>query len=212
LTCCGAFRRTRNLSPALPATRSSIDISDPISRASQGDRAAIEPLLERYLPAIEAYLGRQASARVRAKESPTDLAQSVCRELLERVAEGRFQFQDEPSFRKWLYRAALLKVLNKHRYWGAEGRADQAPYEDTLTPGTGAGTPSEQLMAEEQLAALEQAFKRLPDHYFQIISLSYVERLPHAEIAQRMQITEGNSRVLLARALAALARLGHALG
>lgn len=190
---------------AAPAPR------DALTRASEGDPAAVDELLAHYLPDVEAFIARRASARVRERESVSDLAQSVCRELLERLADGRFRFQGEARFRQWLYRAALLKVLNRHRYWGVAPRAGQgelAPEPHAPVAAGAAGTPSEHAMAGEELERLAAGFAHLPDRYREVIALAHVDRLTHAEIAERLGITAGNSRVLLARALAALARLG----
>ena len=186
------------------------DGSDPISRISRGDRTAVTPLLERYLPALTAWIGRRASPSVRSRETPEDLAQSVCRDLLERLADGRYEFRDEPSFRSWLYRAALLKVLNRHRHWNTAGR-DAGHGDGVEFAPADTATPSAHLVALEELDALERSFSQLPERYREVIALSYVERLPHGEIAARLGITPGNSRVLLSRALAALARLGAEL-
>lgn len=181
------------------------DATDAISRASRGDPEAVEELLGRYLPDLEAYIGRRASARVRMRESVSDLAQSVCRELLERLADGRFRYRGEPQFRQWLYRAALLKVLGRHRFWGGAGRDGEGALPEFAAT---ADTPSQHAIAHEELARLESSFSRLPERYQEVIGLAYVDRQTHAEIAAELEITESHSRVLLARALAALGRLG----
>ena len=46
--------------------------------------------------------------QLRAKESASDLVQSVCREVLGRL--DRFQHGGEAGFRHWLYATALRKV------------------------------------------------------------------------------------------------------
>ncbi len=183
--------------------------SDALKRVSRGDRGAVEELLGRYFPDLRDYLQRRASPRVRARESASDLAQSVCRELLEQVADGRLEFRGEERFRQWMYRAAILKVLNRHRYWLADQRlpeGEEPAFSDFgASPG---GTPSEHAMAFEELERFERAFGRLPERYHEVISLAYIDRCSHKEIAKALDISEGNSRVLLARALSALARLG----
>lgn len=65
-------------------------------------------------------------------------------------------------------------------------------------------TPSRAAMGAEQLAAFEQVFDRLPEDYREVITLSKLVGLSHAEIAVEMKRSEGAVRVLLHRALARL--------
>jgi len=59
-----------------------------VHSASRGDGIAIDELLHRYLPGLRAFVRLRASPAVRAKESASDIAQSVCREVLEDLAWG----------------------------------------------------------------------------------------------------------------------------
>ena len=91
---------------------------------------------------------------------------------------------------------------------GCRHRADEAGLA-VEPPGREADpTPSQDAVANEELELLEQSFARLPERYREVVGLAYVDRKSHAEIADELGISVGNSRVLLARALAALARLG----
>ena len=106
-----------------------------ISRASQGDGQAVELLLERYLPELQKYVRTHAGRLVRSRESSSDLVQSVCRELLERLDGDRFQYQGERAFRKWLYKAAMLKIMSRNRYWRADKRdAERDRFPSRLCP------------------------------------------------------------------------------
>jgi RNA polymerase sigma-70 factor (ECF subfamily) len=191
-----------------------------VAAVSSGDAGAVEALLERYLPDLRAYVARHAGDLVRAKESSADLAQSVCREVLESLRSGRLRYQGEAQFRQWLYRAALMKMMNRHRFWTAERR--DARLEGAGGAGAGASesgassgidarlrdsaTPSRALELQEELELFQRAFAALPEHYREVIALHHIERLSHAEVAERLKISEPNSRMLLARALARLAR------
>ena len=79
-----------------------------IDRASRGDPVALDALVEHHLPNLLAFLRLNAGPHLLAKESVSDLAQSVCREVLDDV--DRFEYRGEPAFRKWLFTAALNKV------------------------------------------------------------------------------------------------------
>lgn len=181
--------------------------ADWIERASAGDDAAIELLLERHLAGVRGFLARRAGADVRAEESIADLVQSTCRELIERLRDGRFRFRGEAEFKQWLYRAALMKLWNRARAGRAAGRDERVAGADpelVLAP----GTPSQVASFHEELERFVRALEALSDEQREAIALFHVEGLTHAEIAARKGCSESYSRALLSRALARLARAG----
>lgn len=153
---------------------------------------------------------------IRAKESESDLAQSVCREILQDLED--FEYRGETRFRHWLYTTALRKILDRDKYYRRAKRdaareqpaaADAAPLD--LAPVAACYqtvfTPSENAIRREEVEALERAFEQLPDNYRQVITLSRVVGMSHAEIAEKLETSEAYSRNLLSRALARLSRL-----
>jgi len=183
-----------------------------VQAARGGDRAAIEALLVAFLPGLRAWLARHAGAAIAAKETPDDLVQSVCREVLERLDDERIEYRGEAQFRQWLYQAAEHKLQNRRRHVFAARRdarrevAATATWEDHLAR---LSTPSEHAMRREDLAGLQRALAALGDEQREIIRLARLEGLSHAEIADRLGVTESHSRVLLARAMARLGRLAQ---
>ena len=180
-----------------------------LESASQGDAAAIEVLLERNLPRLRAYIRLRMGPQLRAKESSADLAQSACREVLQNL--GRFQYQGESNFRRWLFTTALRKVKNRVQYYQAEKRdvkREGGPAEDLVSLSQVYGslvTPSQEMMRREYAERFEAVFAQLPEHYREVILLSRVVGLSHREIAATMERTESSTRNLLYRALAELA-------
>lgn len=188
-----------------------------IERASQGDPIAVDELLERYLPRLRAFVRLKAGPAVRARESSSDIVQSVCRELLEGMED--FQYQGESAFRSWLFTAALRKIVDRDRFHRRERR--DVGREVRVDAGTSGGndpgailagygslfTPSREAAAREELERLEGIFDRLPEDYREAIVFSRILGLSHAEIAEKMGRSEGATRVLLHRALAKLTLL-----
>jgi len=188
-------------------------VDELVSKASQGDAGAVESLLARYLPDLVVYIERHAARSVRERESKQDLAQSVCREVLEKLRDGRLAFRGEPEFRQWLYRAAVLKLADRARFWKAERR--DAGREQPIAAASGSGfhpadpqTPSQHALAHEELARFEEAVASLPERSREVLALRLVEGLSHREMAERLATSEANSRMLLSRALAQLAQRG----
>jgi RNA polymerase sigma-70 factor (ECF subfamily) len=189
------------------------DIGRLAARAARGEREALDALLERYLPELRAFVRLRAGAVVRARESSSDLVQSVCREVIQHM--DRFQFPSEPAFKQWLYTTALRKILNRKEFYLAQKR--DAYREVPLGSGSGDerliecyrsfSSPSRRAMLREEVERIERAFEELPEDYREVITLAHVVGLSRAEIAQHMGKTEGNVRVLLHRALARMAAL-----
>lgn len=189
------------------------DLQQTVTRATQGDRIAIEALLEHYLPDVRSYLARHAGAVVRAREEADDLAQSVCREVLERLADERIEYQGEGQFRKWLYQAAVHKLQNRHRHYRSDKRD---ALRDAIEPGDESSPPLAELaespttasmhaMRREDSTLLRQSLAGLPERDRQVIEWCHFEQLGHRDVAERLGVTETHSRVLLARAMARLA-------
>jgi RNA polymerase sigma-70 factor (ECF subfamily) len=183
--------------------------------ATRGDRAAVDALLERFLPGLRAFVRLRAGAMIRAKESVSDLVQSVCREVLENV--DQFRYGGEAGFRQWLYTAALRKIGRRWKYYKADKRdaAREVPLDRRSSADDEESrlleayrsfyTPSHHAGIREELARLEDAFEKLPPDYQEVIVLARIVGLSREEIGQQMGRSEGAVRTLLSRALAQLA-------
>lgn len=177
-------------------------------RGAEGVPVAIDDLLRRHLPALRVFVRLQAGERLRHRESCSDLVNSTCRELLERL--DRFEYHGEAQFRQWLCTAALNKIRERARHHDAARRdmareeAAELPLEElyrTLL------TPSRVAIAREAVERLERAFDRLPEEHRQVILLCRVVGLPQDQVAQQMGKSVDAVRNLLHRALARVAGL-----
>lgn len=185
-----------------------------LGQLQSGEPGAIPSLLERYLADLQSYIARHAGTVLQARETPADLVQSVCREVLEGAQRGAFVYRGEAEFRQWLYRAALHKIQMKGRYHAADRRQPhrEQPLADLLDShgetalGT-SRTPSRAAADGEEQARFRAALAQLPDQQRQVVEWAHFEGLPHKTIAARLGISEANSRMLLSRALARLARI-----
>jgi RNA polymerase sigma-70 factor, ECF subfamily len=182
------------------------------------DGFPVEELIARHLPGLRAYVAGRVDRLVHSKESNADIVQSVCREVLEHIA--RFEHRSEAGFKQWLYRTAERKIIDRYRYYTAEKR-DAAREVPPLPTGEasedadilalalrdaqgGRPTPSHEAIAREELLRTSRAFEGLPPVYREVILLSRVHGMPHAEIAKRLGKSEGAVRNLLYRGLGAL--------
>ncbi len=169
----------------------------------------LSDLMERNRPWLEASLRLKVGALVRARESFSDLAQSVCRELLQDVEN--VSFRSETAFRTFMLQVAERKIIEKHRYYTRHKRdVGRTVALDTTralgVPGRGA-SPSEAAGIREVMGQLEACFDELPADYREIIVLFHIVGMPHRQIAEHLGRSEAAARNLLSRALARLARI-----
>jgi RNA polymerase sigma-70 factor (ECF subfamily) len=165
----------------------------------------VDTLLLQHLPRLRAFVRVHTNATVRNHESCSDLVQSVCREVL--AGAAAFRYQGDGPFRAWLFRTALNKILERTRHLTAQKRdvrreTTQSAIDYGSLPGL--DPSASQLAAASELGErMERAFDGLSDDHRQVIALSRIVGLSHAEIAAEMGRAEGAVRVLLSRALVA---------
>lgn len=177
-------------------------------RALDGaDPEAFGELLEEYLPRVRAFVDLRLDPAMRARESASDLVQSVCRQLVEELP--RFENQGEDRFRGWLFTTALNKVREKYRYHHRDKRdlkrevvpLDRAGSQVHRPADYSTLSPSGVAMQAETVDRVRAALDRLPPDYREAITLDRLVGLPHAEIARQMGRSVGAVRMLLGRAL-----------
>lgn len=192
-------------------TGSSVDL---VRRMRAGDMQALGELLQRHLPGLRAFVRLHSGPFLRAREESTDLVQSICLRIL-RTAD-RFEHGDETAFRRWLFATALRTVQNKHRFHLAAKR--DGGLQSPSAPGSRDGrdlldlyasfcTPSQVLVAREEVRRIEAAFDELSPEQREVILLARVLGLSRASIGEQMGRSEGAVRMLLSRALARLTEI-----
>lgn len=185
------------------------EISALAAAAGAGDRQALEALLERYRPQLEAFVRLRAGALLRQRESSADLVQSVCREVLQHGA--RFRHPDASAFRRWLFTTAMRKLKNRQAYWLAGKRDPGLELQAALGKEAESAllahyrtfsTPSAHVAAREEIERVERAFDSLSEEQREVITLAHLAGLSRREIAEQMEKSEVAVRTLLHRALA----------
>lgn len=181
-------------------------------RAAQGDQAAVERLLELHLPAVRAFVRSHMSQKLRAKESSSDIVQSVCRELL--THQDRFRHPSEGAFAAWLFTTARRKIQNRLRDFDRQKRDvdRERPDADVDLAVVGSAyarfsSPSASMMRREEIERLEGALEQLRPEHREVLTLAHLAGLSRAEIAAQIGGTEEGVRSMLYRAMAKLSLL-----
>lgn len=176
-----------------------------VDAAQRGDREAIEALLGEQFPALVRWLESRVGQDIRSRESISDLAQSVCREVL--VDVERIEVRSEAEFRAWMFQQAGRKVIDRYRFYKMAKRSIER--ERPLTEGVQPcheATPSQHLGWREELEAVRRSLGELPEPQREAVTLSRIVGLDYPQIAQRMGRSESAVRGLVARGLAAISR------
>lgn len=172
------------------------------------DRERVDALLQHHLPSLRAFVRLRTDPLLRARESCSDLVQSVCAEVLQNA--DKIEDRGDERFRNMLYVAVLNKIRNHRRYYLADKRhpereASQADDAQVWAAYSRIGTPSEHAVDRESALLLERAFDRLPDDYREVLTLTKLLGMSYAEVAEQLDRTVPSVRNLLNRAMLQLA-------
>jgi RNA polymerase sigma-70 factor (ECF subfamily) len=127
-------------------------------------------------------------------------AREVTQETFVRAFQAIGQFDCRRGFCPWLFTIARRKCIDHHR--AAPSTTDEA-----MPDLPDDNDPAELLARQEERQNLwELARRRLPETQFQALWLRYAEEMSVAGIAQVLHRTQTHVKVLLFRALQALAR------
>jgi RNA polymerase sigma-70 factor, ECF subfamily len=180
---------------------------------AQGDREALDCLLESYRSLIRAFLARRLDTMLQPRLDPSDLVQETQMEIARRVEE---YLQHHPMpFRLWVLRIAINRLRNAHRNHHRQRRAihREVPFPDNsglLLAGpllADGSTPSQQLQRRETQELVERAVARLDETDQEILLLRQTEELSYEEIASILDINSAAARKRFGRALLRLRQI-----
>lgn len=173
-----------------PASRAELDQLT-LRRAQQGERAALDQLVERYHPMVHALVWRMACAR--GESHVADLVQDSLVRVLQNIA--RFDPAGPARLSTWILTVTTRVVLNdRRRDTSRESSLEPTAYID---PATAA--------ADLELAtAIAKAVVELPDVQRIAFVLREYHDLDYGEIAKVLEIDVGTVKSRLSRARSAV--------
>jgi RNA polymerase sigma-70 factor (ECF subfamily) len=185
-----------------------IDI-EMIDKARQGNRDSIDRLSELVKEHLYGYIYRLTL--------DNDLTQDLLQETILYMIETIKQLEQPEQFWRWIYRTALGKVQHHNRemqhrkqYQRSEEEQMRRHHETTANFNDGLT----ELLRKELSDAVFRAMKHLKLKYRNILVLRCFENLEYPEIAEVLNISELQSRVLFFRAKTSLRKqlAGDGLG
>jgi RNA polymerase sigma-70 factor, ECF subfamily len=176
-----------------------------VRRAQGGDRAALDPLFQRYYDRVRRIARVRLGQGLRQRMDSGDIVQETFLAAL--GAFDRFEVRDESSLLQWLsvllenrirdasdWNDAAKRAAARERPLVADGLSGAI----TLDLAAAALTPAESAAHGEQAEALEEALAALPEQDRELILLRDYVGMTWEEVAQR-----------LGRPSAAAARMAH---
>jgi RNA polymerase sigma-70 factor (ECF subfamily) len=182
---------------------------DLVRRARAGDAGAATALFDRHLPLLRVAAKSRLPASLRGKVGESDVVQEAY--LAAFVRLGEFEDRGDGSFRAWLRQILAHKIVDEVRRHVEAGSRDVRREVPAGTSGeaiVGAvdrPSPSMEVAAAEEIAALRMAVEKLPSAYAEIVRLVHQEDLTLVEAGTRMGRSAEAARKLYGRALARLA-------
>ena len=177
-----------------------------LHKARNGDQNAIEELLQRNRERLRNALHAQLGDELRRKVHTSDILQSTYIDIVSSVKD--FRGSTEEDFTGWVVRVLENNVRDAARYFtaGKRDRSLETSVEDVteVHAPDSLPSPSAEVAWSDELVLIGRALRALPDEYFRIICLHMKPEQDHETTARLLGKSVGASRVLLARARAAL--------
>ncbi len=171
------------------------------------DRAQLEALVTEHLPAMRSYVQLRLGKELRTRENVSDIVQSAVREIL--AHPGRFAYQGEDAFRRFLARVIDNKIKNKARTRVAIKRSgggeELVSSFEHLSVASDGKTPSQLAITTEELERLREAIDELDEEDRRLLSLSMTLQISMAEIARDLGQPETTVRSRMRRIMGHLA-------
>jgi len=158
-------------------------------RAQEGDTAALAQLAKRYREPLRRFFAAVLPDR--------SLADDYAQETLLRLWLSRRRYRPTGQFSTYLFQIGRHYWLNQRKKQTTCAVADQE-----LLDGQGSTTgPEETLLRQEHSERLHRAIRRLPPAYRAVFTLSHMEGLKYAEIAERLGIPLGTVKSRMSEAV-----------
>jgi RNA polymerase sigma-70 factor (ECF subfamily) len=192
-----------------------------LTRATAGDPAAVNALLDRYREALRRMLGLRMDPALQRRVDASDIVQDVLVEANRRLTE--YLASPKLPFHLWLRQIARDRLIDAHRRHRLAARRsldreqpNEAPAtgdhsaldlvgliaDREITPATAATMRELELRFQAALATLDEADR-------EVILMRHFERLSNQEVAAALELSEAAAGM---RYLRAMRRLRVVLG
>ena len=184
---------------------------DVLSRACDGNSAALAELLQSHTPMLHAELGSKIPDRLRAVLAVDDVLQETFTDVF--LSIGGFVSRGDGAFLAWLRKLAQNNLLEAIRALDADkrgggkrptsfgvGHDPQTDLISSLLPAATQTTPSQHVSRQETQSSLAAALAELPAHYRLAVQRYDLEGRTIDETAAELQCSPGGVHLIRHRA------------
>ncbi|HLC75681.1 MAG TPA: sigma-70 family RNA polymerase sigma factor [Candidatus Peribacterales bacterium] len=166
-----------------------------VSKAKEGNHEAFAEIYDAYVTPIHRYV---------AFRLPPAVVEDIVADVFVKAWEKLDSFQERKNipFSSWLFRIAKHVVIDSYRTQKEVVELDEFHIDEDRW-----NDPALKITQDVQGILLRQAMNKLPHRYREVLLLSFMSGLDHAEIARTMRSREGSVRILKHRALKKLGEL-----
>ncbi len=170
-----------------------------VQKAQNGDQASFTQLFDWYFDRIFRYVSFRVDSEV---------CEDVVGDVFLKVVQNLKKYQPQPkvSFSAWIYKIAHNTVIDHYRKKKeilGIGNEEDSEFEDfwESLPDEMNLLPDEEVHNHFQYEKLHASLKRLKPIHREVLELKFLEGFSNKEVAQVLNRTEGNIRILQLRAL-----------
>lgn len=165
--------------------------SEVVAELQSSNWSNFDVVYEKYLPKIYRYI----YYRVRHKQTAEDITQMVFLKAVQNIQS----FKDQGAgLSPWLYRIARNAVIDHSRIQKPVSELDEAV---NMASGQDVMAAADDAL---KLSWIKEEMKGLTELQQEVLLMRVWDGLSHSEIAAALNISEGNSKISLSRALKAL--------
>jgi len=171
------------------------------SQIQRKDRDAFVKAYDLYVKQIYRFI----FFKVNSREEAEDLTSLVFLKSWDHVQNKNLA--DFKTLKALLYKVARNTVIDHYRKSSQKFNVEIGNESDALELADESQNPHKEIEAADEFSALAKKILGLKDEYREVITLRYIDELSIKEIADIINKSRGNTRVLIYRALNALREL-----
>lgn len=183
-----------------------------VNRGREGDRKAVEALIQKYRPWLRLMAQKAIRQMYEKKFDASDVVQQTCLEVFNAIT--RFEWKTESEFHAWLTTILQRNVSNLMRTHSAQRRdlRREFPLEANENEASllwhempdGSSGPASKIIRGEAALRLAEALTHLTEGQRTAVRMRFLEGCKLAEIADYMEITPPSVTRLIDRGIESL--------
>lgn len=167
------------------------NLSSLVRRAKKGDKEALGKIYDRFVNRVYRFVLLRVKNRLEAE----DLTETIFIKVLKHL--DNYKKQKGLPFAAWLFRISRNTVID---YYRQKDRRSHQSLDAIVEPSVPDKALSN-LGKKERRQTVQQAIRKLPHKYQEVIILRFIEEMSYKEISKIVNKSDGAIRVMVHRAI-----------